>query len=444
MNKSKISGWKDVFSFTLIQTVKSKSFIVSFFILFTLSIVSMPIINMITGNGNENIECHIKKVYVNDQSLLSESTFLPTLTDEKFGEVVFVTLNEDYNTLLERIDKEETTSVVLDITSDLTGFNLHFTKASNGEVTKAETQKLGDLVIESFDSYKMKMLNISEEQLEFINSEIETRVFTADVNGAEVVEEDTKISDAQYWIIYVILFVVMMVIIMSGTQIASSIASDKSTRVVEYLLISVKPLALMVGKILAMLTAVLGQIILILAGVVVSNSLTSSMNGEESLLQKYLPAEVLSNLNIGNIVLCILVIALGLVFYATLAGLAGATVSKIEELNEGMTMFTFIAMVGTYLGIAASSVLMGAGMNGFVTFVLLFPLSSPFLLPGAIIIGKVNIAMTFGSIILLIVFVCLLMRFVARIYETLILHNGTTISFKKLFGIAKELKKEGK
>ncbi len=442
MNKSKISGWKDVFSFTLIQTVKSKAFIVSFFILFTLSIVAMPVINMISGNDNENIEYCIQKVYVNDQSQLSDTIFLPTLNDENFSQVVFIPLNEDYDALLERIDNDETTSIILDITSSENGFDLHFTKASNGTVTKSETQKLGDLVVEAFNSYKMNVLKISEDQLEFINSEVETRVFTTDVNGTEIVEEDTKISDAQYWIIYIILFVVMMVTTMSGSQIATSIASDKSTRVIEYLLISVKPLALMVGKILAMLVAVIGQIILILIGVVVSNSLTSS--GGESLIQKYLPVEVVSNLNIVNIVLCILVIALGLIFFATLAGLAGATVSKIEELSEGMTMFTVVVMVGVYIGIAASNILMGAGMNGFVTFALLFPLSSPFLLPGAILIGKVNIVLTFGSIILLIVFVCLLMRFVARIYETLILHNGTTISFKKLFGMAKELKKEGK
>ncbi len=444
MNKSKIAGWKDVFSFTLIQTVKSKAFIVSFIILFTASLVTMPIINMISGNDNEIIEYHIQKVYVNDQSQLSETAFLPVLTEGMFGQVVFVALNEDYNTLLKRIETKETTSVVLDITSSEDGFNLHFTKASNGEVTKTETQKLGDIVVEAFDSYKMEKLNISEEQIELISSEVETRVTTTDINGNAVVEENTKISDAQFWFVFAILFIVMMVTTMSGSQIASSIASDKSTRVVEYLLTSVKPLALMVGKILAMLVAVLGQIILILIGVVVSNTITSSMNNEESLLQKYLPTEVLSNFNFVNIVLCILVIALGLVFFATLAGLAGATVSKIEELSEGMTMFTVLVMVGAYTAVSALNILKGAGTNGFTTFVLLFPLSSPFLLPGAIIIGKVNIAMTFGSIILLIVSVCLLMRFVARIYETLILHTGSTISFKKLFGMAKELKKEGK
>jgi ABC-2 type transport system permease protein len=61
-----------------------------------------------------------------------------------------------------------------------------------------------------------------------------------------------------------------------------------------------------------------------------------------------------------------------MIFYATLAGLAGATVSRIEEIQEGLTLFILTNMVGVYIGIAASGILMGAGINGFVIFSFLF------------------------------------------------------------------------
>ena len=73
-----------------------------------------------------------------------------------------------------------------------------------------------------------------------------------------------------------------------------------------------------------------------------------------------------------NILICFLLIILGMIFYATLAGLAGATVSRIEEMTEGLTLFTFTNLIGVYTALGAANVLMGPGINGFVIFSFLF------------------------------------------------------------------------
>lgn len=446
MKKSSLTGWKDVFSFTLAQTIKSKSYLVSFLIMLIIAIGVMPIISMI-NNDEEPKKSYIEKVYVNDESKLSDSGFLPTIEDENYQHIQFVTLNEDYDALLKRIDQEETTSVVLNITYNPIGeYKLHFTKSSNGQVSKNETKMLGNLVQESFHTYVMDATAVTEDQLKFIYSETLTKVTATDVEGNEVIKEDTRISQAQYWFIYGLFFFILMIINTSSSLIATSIASDKSTRVVEYLLITVKPLALMIGKILAMLVAVIGQMSVLIICVVLSNQVTASVfsSGGESLLEKYLPSSIFASLNILNIIICLVVIALGLTFCGTLAGLAGATVSKLEELNEGMTLFMVVNMVGAYIGLGAAVALMGSGMNAYVIFALLFPISSPYILPGAILIGNVSLPIAAGAIVLQMIATVLLLRFVANVYETLILHNGNTISFKALIKIWKSLKKEAK
>ncbi|MDP4089650.1 MAG: ABC transporter permease, partial [Bacillota bacterium] len=162
----------------------------------------------------------------------------------------------------------------------------------------------------------------------------------------------------------------------------------------------------------------------------------SSSNGE-SVLSQYLPKDIFQNLNILNIIFCLILIVLGMVFYAALAGLAGATVSKIEELNEGLMLFTITNLIGVYIGLAAAIILMKSGVNGFVTFSFLFPLSSPFLLPGAILIGKVSLPMAALAMLFEVIFIILLFRFVAKIYETLILHNGNKIKVKDLIKISR-------
>lgn len=443
MKKSSITGWKDVFSFTLIQTLKSKAFIVSFIIFVVLSIVSMPVLSMIMNKDSKSEDATnpIQKVYINDQVAWSNGGFIPVLTQENLSHIKFESLTEDYDTVVNRIEQEENTSVIVNITETESTFQLEFIKASNESVKESHVQTLSEALLEAFDGYRITQLGITHDQLSLIQASVTTSVTVADMNGNAVISEDTSITDSQYWFIYGILFMVLMVNVMASSQIASSVVSDKSSKVLEYLLTSVRPLAIMIGKILAMLAAVLMQFAGIFVCILISNSVTSkvfSPNGE-NMLTESLPSGIFDNINIVNIILCIAVVLLGMIFYATLAGLAGATVSRIEEASESLTVFTFVNLAGAYIGMGAAGVLMASGTNGFVTFALLFPLSSPFLLPGAMFVGKVSVGLSILSIVLLVIFVILLFKFVARVYETLILHNGTRIGLKELVKISKNV-----
>ena len=69
-----------------------------------------------------------------------------------------------------------------------------------------------------------------------------------------------------------------------------------------------------------------------------------------------------------------------------------------------------------------------------------FPSYSPYLhlyTTRAILIGKASLPIVATSIALQLVFIILLFRFVAKVYETLILHNGNAIKIKDLFKISK-------
>ncbi|HCL03056.1 MAG TPA: ABC transporter permease [Lachnoclostridium phytofermentans] len=444
MKKSNVTGWKDVFTFTLIQTLKSKAFVVSFVIFIILATVSMPVLSMIMNKDDAKVEDGtnpIQKVYINDKVTWSNGSFLPALNQENLKHIKFEALTEDYDTVVNRIEQEENTSVIVNIAETETTFQLDFIKASKGDVKESNVQTLSGALLEAFDAYRINQLGITPEQLSMIQANVSTSVTLADKTGNAVITEDTSISDSQYWFIYGILFVILMVNVMASSQIASSIVSDKSSKVLEYLLTSVKPLAIMIGKILAMLTAVILQFVATIVCVLISNTVTTKVFSTtgENMISEYLPTGIFDNVNPLNIILCIAVVILGMIFYATLAGLAGATASRIEEASESLTLFTFTNLIGAYIGMGAAGVLMASGTNGFVTFALLFPLSSPFLLPGAMFVGKVSVGLSILSIVFLVIFMILLFKFVAKVYETLILHNGSRIGLKELVKISKNV-----
>jgi ABC-2 type transport system permease protein len=440
MKKSNLTGWKDVFSFTLIQTLKNKAFVTSFVILLVISMISMPIISKIVNSGKVDLNAPnpVKKVYVNNETPLPDMNFNEILKDDKLSHIVFEAIHENYDIVAARIEDKEKEAIILTITESEDKYSLNFEKAKDAQIKESSLQLLADSLTEEFETLKMKTLGIKDEQLAIIDTEVKTKVSMADTNGVEIIEA-APISTSEYWFIYGILFIVMMVNTLASTQIASSILTEKSTRVIEYLLMSVKPLAIMVGKIIAMLAAVLLQMISLLIVLAVSNEVSKALSfgSGESLLSQYLPKDIFQNLNIVNIMFCTILIVLGLIFYATLAGLAGATVSRLEEMSEGLTLFTFTNMIGAYIGIGAAGVLVGKGLNGFVIFSFLFPLSSPFILPGAILIGKASLLLAATAIVLQVMLIILLFKFVAKVYETLILHNGNQIKIKELIKLSK-------
>jgi ABC-2 type transport system permease protein len=441
MKKSNISGWKDVFSFTLVQTLKNRAFLISFLILLLLASVSMPIISRLTTGGqkDDGQANPIKKVYVNNETALPDLNFSGITQEKALNHIIFEALQEDYDTVADRIQSTEKESVILTVSESAGSYSLKFVKASKGPVKNNSLQNLGNAAAKEFENIKLTTLGITEEQDNMLHAKVATTVTMADANGKPIIKEDTTISGSEYWFIYGILFTLLMVNMMASTQIATSIVTEKSTRVVEYLLITVKPLAIMVGKIIAMLTAVLFQMITMILVLFASNQITAmlSSGSHKSIMEQYLPDHIFQNINIVHLALCLILIVLGMIFYATLAGLAGATVSRLEEISEGLTLFTFTNLIGVYVGLAAANVLMGAGNNGFVTFALLFPLSSPFVLPGAILIGKASVLIALAAIVLQIIFNMLLFKFVSKVYETLILHSGNTIKLKELIKISK-------
>lgn len=441
MKKSNITGWRDVLSFTLVQTLKSRAYAVSYVILIILALFSMPLVSMFTTEKSVDTDAPnpISKVYIINHTSLPGIDLTGLKNNTAMKHITFQMLQESYDDASKRIEETEQSSVILTIAEEEGMFSLRFVKASDGPVKSQSLQLLGNAVVTEFNIFKNRALGITEEQLALMDAEVNTKVTMTDVNGDPVLKEDTSISSGEYWFIYGILFFVLMVNMIASTQIATSIVTEKSTRVVEYLLTSVKPLALMIGKIIAMLAAALVQMITMLIALFASNLISKNLsNSGGGILSRFLPKDIFQNINLVNIVLCLILVAMGLIFYAGLAGLAGATVSKLEEIQEGLTLFTLTSIVGAYIGLFAATSLQG-GDNAFAIFAYLFPLSSPFVLPGAILIGKVSYPMVAVAIAAQALFILLLFSFVAKVFETLILHNGNTIKVKELLRLSKTL-----
>lgn len=438
MKKDSVRGWKDVFTFTLTQTLKSKAYIVSMVIMMVIAMVSMPLMNIFLLNGTTEgpEKSSIEKVYLYNMTLYRNLDLDSELTDA-YKHIVFEETIGDMNALETKIEEEETNSVILLLVEDADYCYIQFLRSPDGDVTNYELQLLGQFVQNAYTKAKVQLLGLTDEQMTFFETSVVASSSIVDTESALVLE-DTSITEGEYWFIYGMMFVVLMVCIMAASQVASSIVQEKSSKVIEYLLTSIRPLAIIVGKVLAMLVAVMVQMIALILAAFISTKVGELLSGESgNAITQFMTPEMLESLNFGNIVLGLVVAGAGMVLYATLAGLCGATASRMEEAGESLSLLTMISLIGFYIGFGAASTLMASGDNAFVTFALIFPVSSSFLLPAALLVGKADWWIALIAIAVLFLSIVLMFKFVAKVYEGLILHNGARLKFKDVMAMAK-------
>lgn len=441
MKKDSVKGWKDVFTFTLTQTLKSKTYIVSLVIMMVIAMISMPLMNTFLLNGTTEgpEKSAVEKVYLYNMTLYRDLDFESELP-EGYQHILFEETTGDMVALETKIQEEEQNCVILLLVEDEQCCYIQFMRAPEGDVSNYELQMLGQYVQNAYTKAKVKLLGLTQEQMNFFETSVVASSSVVDTESALVLE-DTSITEGEYWFMYGMMFVVLMVCIMAASQVASSIVQEKSSKVIEYLLTSIRPLAVIVGKVFAMLVVVMIQLVaLVLAGYVSAKiGELISGKGNNAILQ-FMTPEMLESLNFGNIVLGLVVAGAGMVLYATLAGLCGATASRMEEAGESLSLLTMTSLVGFYIGFGAASTLMAAGDNAFVTFALIFPISSAFLLPAALLVGKADLWIALIAIAVLLLSIVLMFKFVAKVYEGLILHNGVRLKFKDVLAMAKGTK----
>lgn len=455
MKKSDYIGWQEVFRFSLVQGMKQKAYYGFLIFMSVIVILSMPVMSLIQNmDKDEEYVSAVEKITVYDETGLGID-YSKALPEAAYAGVQIVTnSSQTFDAHVDALEKSENSKeLIVKATYKESGyFDLTFVKAVKSDFSNEDSQSVADAFVAFFDEARVVAIDVTKEQMEFLNQPISTKVEMLTSTG-EVVPEKEKnegISMEEYMVLLMGIMVVTMIISLSGGSVATSIVTEKSTRVVEYLMINVRPMALIVGKILASLLMVLIQFVVLGVSYFISSALNlvlfgvgnmqktleSSMQGTEISTSAIL--EMLLQISPLDVLLAVVIILCGVLFYCILAGLAGASVSKMEEVGEGMKLYNMIMVIGAYLGLALCIVLMLGGDNQVFTIVCsLIPISTPFVVPACLLLGKVSVGIALLSLVLLLAVTALLFSFTAKVYESMIFYNGSVMKLKDILQIAK-------
>lgn len=218
--------------------------------------------------------------------------------------------------------------------------------------------------------------------------------------------------------------VVFFAVYYYGYGVAMSVASEKTSRVMETLIVSAKPSRILLGKCLGM--GVIGLCQLGLFLLVGGAGFTLLVPKDFTVMGMPL---ALSSFTVTSALLVLVYFLLGYALYAMLNSVCGATVSRAEDLNAAMMPTVLITVISFYAAFMVMF-LPSEGLKRIVTYI---PFTSPFIMPFRLLNDTVPAADIAISVALLAVSIVIIAALSIRIYSASVLHYGQRLKLKDLF-----------
>lgn len=237
--------------------------------------------------------------------------------------------------------------------------------------------------------------------------------------------EDAGSAESTFLLAYVTGFLIYMLVFMYGINVMRSVLEEKTNRIVEVIVSSMKATHLMLGKILGV-----GAVALLQVGIWIALALAAAWQSETIAARLNIPPGALSSINVDPWVLLSTLgfFLLGFLLYAALFAAVGAAVNSEQEAQQYQTL--------VFMPLIASILLMGPVINDplgqLATTAGLVPLSAPIIMPMRMAAAAVPAAQVLASLVLLAVTVAFVTWLAGKIYRVGILSTGKKPTLREL------------
>lgn len=412
----------EVFKYTLKENIKKKSFIISTIVILIIIVAAMVIPAIITDSksgssggkvqsqGNSQVK---NTVYFIDNSgyfadkLQELQNYLPEfqLKQEEAGNVegIKAEIKEKGNSYL----------IVAGKNNEIPTFE-YYTK-QYGEGPSPNT--VGKAFKTIYTTDLLKQANVEDATIAKVQGDLP-------VNVTELGKSMLGGMISSIAICVILFFAVYFY----GYGVSMSVASEKTSRVMEILVTSVKPSRIILGKTAGMgLVGLIQLAVIIAVGVFTYISVfpdNFTIEGMKLELSGFTPAAI---------ALMIVYFILGYSLYALMNAVVGATVSKAEDVNSAMMPMSFIAIISFYAAYGTFAVPDSTAAR----IVSLIPFTAPFSVPSRLISTDVPAWEIALSLALLIIAVILIGTVSIKLYSYAVLHYGDRLRLGKLFKMSR-------
>ena len=319
---------------------------------------------------------------------------------------------------------------------------------SEGQLSLGSKGSIERRIEESIEDYNIKKSGYNEEVLKSFRPNVSLKQKELEKNEAgELVETDKQNSAGIATAIgFVAGFIIYIVLLIYGTMIMRSVMEEKTTRIVEVIISSVKPFQLMLGKIIGVSAVGLTQMLIWIGMTIALMTVVGTFIPMEAMADAQQgpmsngpsPQEMsemmgtlsaIKSQNWGYILPLFLFYFIGGYFiYASLFAAVGSAMG--DDLGESQPI-TFVAMAPIIIAIILISPVIENPTSPLATWMSIIPLFSPVLMPARLAfeppIWELLLSMT-----LLAAAAFFFVWLSGRIYRVGILMYGKKVTLKEL------------
>ena len=305
---------------------------------------------------------------------------------------------------------------------------------------------ISNVMEKEIEDQKLMANGVDPEIVNAVKTNVNLQVMRMDEKG----NEKETFTQVQFMLGMILAMLIYFFIMLFGGQVMQGVIEEKSSRIIEVIISSVKPFQLMMGKIIGVSLVALTQFLLwiLLTGVfyvgfsayigishpdmlsqgtVMAQEITSNDIVSNESVQSIL--KIVHSIDFGTIIVSFLIFfILGYLLYATLY----AAVGSIVDNNTDSQQFTLPITVPLIVAIISSFYIVNNPDSSLAVWLSMIPFTSPISMMVRIPFG-VPIWQVVVSVVILAVTFVLMTWFAAKIYRTGILMYGKKLSYKEIF-----------
>ena len=278
------------------------------------------------------------------------------------------------------------------------------------------------VVKKDLDDNLRNALNVLAGQLAFDQAitdlggnpvQVQSSVASASVD-VEPLEEPYPYQSGQLVLGIVAGILIYMSLLLNGQMVAQGVVEEKSSRVVELLLSTIRPWQLMAGKVLGIGFVGLVQMVVI-GGVGIAAALGLDV------------LTISTSAAVGTVIWLVVWYLLGFIMYSLVFAALAALVSRQEDVGGVITPALMFVIVGYVIGI---SVLPSDPDNTLAEVLSVIPVFAPTLMPMRLAMGGVPVWEAVVSVGLVLALIPALVWLSGRIYANAVMRSGARVKLK--------------
>ena len=412
---------------SLNKKIKSKWFIITNLIILLVIVALVNISSIIEffgGDFEDNTNIIVVDNTTSSYELLEEN--IKTFSDE--NNITMEKSTENIEELEKTIEDNE---LIVILNSDTNKY-LKAEIISNNKIDNLTYQLILQALNNTKTTIGMLASNIDPNILQNIqqNIEVERTILNEELST----DENTDLIMSSVFPTLILPF--FMLIIFLVQMVGGEICEEKTTRSMEIIISNVSPKMHLMSKILASNLFVIIQGLLLVVYAIIAfiiskylgNSLLDASINISTIIDTLKSSGMFDKLIFIIPITLILIIA-SFVAYSLVAGILASMTVNIEDFNQLQTPIMLISLAGYYLSIMAS-MFDGSILIRILSYI---PFLSVFISPTLFVIGQVTVIDMLISVLVLIAFIFILLKYGLRVYKVGILNYSSNKIWSRLF-----------